>query len=103
MLPCIVEELPKAVIRGLCNKGEELDREYHLSMDEATGDIVYFGIGLSSIRYVDPLEYRIYPQFCCCRYDHTQQLWNLSTPNSDINLISYASYNSLGKCAAKVY
>ena len=51
-MPCVVEELPKATLRGLCNKGQELDREFYLSMDEATGDIVYFGVGLSTIRYV---------------------------------------------------
>ena len=51
VLPCNVDELPKATIRGLCNKGQELDREYYVSMDEATGDIVYFGTGLSIIRY----------------------------------------------------
>ena len=39
-------------MRGLCNKGAELDREYYLSMDEKSGDIVYFGVGQSSIRLV---------------------------------------------------
>ena len=39
-------------MRGLCNKGAELDREYYLSMDEDSGDIVYFGVGQSSIRLV---------------------------------------------------
>ena len=52
MMPCTVGELPLMRMRGLCNKGAELDREYYLSMDEESGDIVYFGVGQSSIRLV---------------------------------------------------
>ena len=49
-MPCVVENLPKMIMRGLCNKGAELDREYYLSMDEESGDIVYFGVGQSIIK-----------------------------------------------------
>ena len=53
MMPCVVVDLPMMRMRGLCNKGAELDREYYLSMDEENGDIVYFGVGQSSIRLVE--------------------------------------------------
>ena len=51
-LPCILTDHPVMTLRGLCNQGGGLDRKFSLSMDEETGDIVYFGNKFSRIRFV---------------------------------------------------
>ena len=52
-MPCMVEDLPLFTLRGLCYKGDNIDREFVLTMDEVSGDIVFFGKHYSSIRKVN--------------------------------------------------
>ena len=51
-MPCLVEDLPQFTLRGLCYNGVGIDNGFVLTMDEDSGDIVYFGTHYSSIRWV---------------------------------------------------
>ena len=50
VMPCVLTTLPEMNLRGLCNPGKEVDRVFTLSMDESTGDLVYYGDTYSTIR-----------------------------------------------------
>ena len=51
VLPCLLENLPMFTLRGLCYNGVGIDEEFVLTMDEETGQTVFFGKTYSTIRF----------------------------------------------------
>ena len=51
VLPCLLEDLPLFNLRGLCYNGVGIDEEFVLTMDEESGQTVFFGKTYSTIRF----------------------------------------------------